>query len=76
MSGSYLGAVLYGYCEGYFGRDSYGVKVVRDFGKYWVFVTDEGYGEPNVARFKSAEEMVDCLARWSSEAARLESEKE
>ena len=43
-----LGKKLYGYCEGYFGRDSYEDKTIVAYGcnagKIWIVVEDEdGY---------------------------------
>ncbi|UDL16336.1 hypothetical protein SEA_ZOOMAN_52 [Microbacterium phage Zooman] len=42
------GTKLYGYCNGYFGRDSYGDKTVlasgEASGKVWVVVDDEYFG--------------------------------
>ncbi len=36
-----IGEILYGYCNGYFGRDSYEDKVVEAVGKDWVVCRDE-----------------------------------
>ena len=36
-----IGTVLYGYCGGLFGRDSYGRKRVEAIGHDWVVVRDE-----------------------------------
>lgn len=64
-----IGTRLYGYCEGYFGRDAHSVKVVRHFGRHWVFVTSEEHTAPNIAVFADGDEMRACLARWSREGA-------
>ncbi len=38
-----IGEKLYGFCNGYFGRDSYEDKTVEAFGKDWVVCrTDDG----------------------------------
>lgn len=38
-----IGEKLYGFCNGYFGRDSYEDKIVEAFGKDWVVCrTEEG----------------------------------
>lgn len=37
-----VGQVLYGYCEGYFGRDSYGNKRVEAVGVDWVVARENG----------------------------------
>lgn len=39
-SGLQVGDVLYGYCQGYFGRDSYGEKTVLAIGPDWVVVSE------------------------------------
>lgn len=47
MNELYPGTTLYGYCNGYFGRDSYGEKRVIASGTYnkqnWVVVEERGY---------------------------------
>lgn len=42
------GDTLFGFCGGYFGRDSYGNKVVAAVGRDWVVVREED-GTPNFA---------------------------
>ena len=39
-----IGTMLYGYCAGYFGRDSYGIKRVEALGADWVVAreTEDG----------------------------------
>lgn len=37
-----VGDVLYGYCRGAFGRDSYGNKRVEAIGADWVVVREDG----------------------------------
>lgn len=42
-----VGDVLYGFCGGYFGRDSYGDKRVEAIGADWVVVReDDSYAQP------------------------------
>lgn len=42
-----VGTILYGFCNGYFGRDSYGDKRIVAMGKYdgdrWVVVSEDGH---------------------------------
>jgi hypothetical protein len=38
-----IGDILYGYCDGYFGRDSYYRKVVIGLGGDWVVVRELDY---------------------------------
>lgn len=35
------GDKLYGYCEGFFGRESYGEKIVEAVGRDWVVVRED-----------------------------------
>lgn len=37
-----VGTVLYGFCGGFFGRDSYGNKTVEAIGKDWVVAREDG----------------------------------
>lgn len=60
----YIGMMLYGYCNGYFGRDSHENKRIEAIGHDWVVVREEN-GVPSFARFKSNGEMTTMLANWS-----------
>ena len=33
---SNIGTKIYGYCEGYFGRDGYGTKIILAEGRKWI----------------------------------------
>lgn len=61
----YIGMLLYGYCDGYFGRDSYGNKRIEAIGHDWIVVRENGI--PNFASFKNNGEMTACLANWCIE---------
>lgn len=65
-----IGMVLEGYCNGYFGRDSYHDKRVEGFGEDWIVVRPvdptSGSGAPELAVFKSYEEMCRLLAEWTA----------
>lgn len=56
-----VGDTLYGYCGGWFGRDSYGDKTVEAIGSGWVVVRSEygwhefGTGNP--------EDLIEYLER-------------
>lgn len=52
-----IGQMLYGYCGGYFGRDSYDNKRIEAIGIDWV-VAREGNGMPN---FASGEDILKFL---------------
>lgn len=60
----YIGTILYGYCNGYFGRDSYDDKRIEAVGSDWVVVREEN-GMPNFASFSSTEEMEGFIKEWS-----------
>lgn len=72
-----IGSKLYGFCEGYFGRDSYNEKIIEAIGRDWVVVRErvyvndckESYDAPNLAFFKNYthEEMMKKLEEWSKE---------
>jgi len=59
-----VGDVLYGFCGGRFGRDSYGKKVVEGVGEDWLVVREED-GIPNMATFSSRREMMKEFSEWS-----------
>jgi hypothetical protein len=56
--------MLYGYCNGFFGRDSYGPKRVEAIGADWVVIREEN-GTPDFAYFDSPETLELRLTRWS-----------
>ncbi len=60
----YVGMMLYGYCQGYFGRDSHSDKRIEAIGHDWVVVREEDNGTPNFASFKSNGMLATCLANW------------
>lgn len=62
-----IGLTLYGYCSGFFGRDSYTAKRVEAFGIDWVVVREIDSGEPKFADFETPEGMVALLNRWAKE---------
>jgi hypothetical protein len=60
----FVGTVLHGFCNGYFGRDSYENKRIEAVGVDWVVVRDSD-GRSLFANFKSNEEMVNLINEWS-----------
>lgn len=64
-----VGTVLYGYCDGFFGRDSYSEKRIEAIGADWVVVRSMFYGKyrPEFATFEDgyAEQMLELLTKWS-----------
>lgn len=61
---SNIGRKLYGYCDGYFGRDSYGDKIIEAEGYDWIVARE--YGEPIFA-FVPPEDKAELMDRWSVE---------
>jgi hypothetical protein len=57
-----VGQMLYGYCGGYFGRDSYESKRVEAVGVDWVVCRDES-GD---IYFASGEDIHDQLAEYTT----------
>lgn len=60
-----VGTVLYGFCGGAFGRDSYRTKRVEAVGVDWVVARAIGRVDagPEFARFASPDEMREELAK-------------
>lgn len=58
------GEVLRGYCNGYFGRDSYEDKQVEAVGYDWVVARGVDSRIPLLATFSSDDEMQALLNQW------------
>lgn len=61
-----VGLLLYGFCNGYFGRDSYETKCIEALGADWVVCRDDK-GQSVFTAFDSTTEMNTCIESWSSE---------
>jgi len=69
----FIGQKLYGYCDGYFGRDSYETKRIEGFGIDWIVARESDWScateeiETKIlfAEFNSREEMIKLVKRWS-----------
>ena len=61
-----IGTLLNGYCNGFFGRDSYGEKRIEGSGVDWVVVREED-GKPNFASFDSLEDRNYYIDVWVKE---------
>lgn len=64
-----IGTKLYGYCDGFFYANYFGVKTVVAFGSNWIVALEEEDGYPNFAYFdegwvKSRDEMI---REWKKE---------
>lgn len=53
-----VGMMLYGFCRGYFGRDSYSPKRVEAFDNDWIVVRNS-YGCPEFAIFDNIDELKE-----------------
>lgn len=58
-----IGEVFTGFCNGYFGRDSYDDKRVEAFGTDWI-VCRESTGTVVIAVFGDKEERDKAVMRW------------
>ncbi|MDF2534215.1 MAG: hypothetical protein K0R18_372 [Bacillales bacterium] len=59
------GMKLYGFCEGYFGRDSYGDKIIEGIGMDWIVAREEGATFVVIAQFENKAERNECAEKWS-----------
>ena len=66
----YVGTILYGFCNGYFGRDSYEDKRIEAIGADWIVARDE-YGHIHMATFDNTKEMEVKIAEWSKESEKM-----
>lgn len=67
MSHTNVGTVLYGYCNGYFGRDSYGSKRIEAEGVDWIVARElSETAKPDFAIFDNPKEKQSCIERWSA----------
>lgn len=67
-----IGQVLYGYCNGYFGRDSYNNKRVEAIGYDWIVVrelslTDDGKPDFCYIRQEDHQELIKSSEQWKKE---------
>lgn len=65
--GSFVGTKIYGYCNGYFGREDYDDKIIIFEGKKWIVCAYLDTDNDNVTclNFDSEEEKEACIKRWS-----------
>lgn len=64
----YVGTVLYGYCDGFFGRDGYGGKRIEAIGADWVvvrYINGLNEGCTGFCSFGDTAEMRENIERWS-----------
>jgi hypothetical protein len=63
---SNVGRVLHGYCNGYFGRDSYDDKRIEAEGYDWLVVRDSA-GRPDFADFKDSTDKQAHIEEWAQQ---------
>jgi hypothetical protein len=66
-----VGDILYGYCNGFFGRDSYDDKIIMALGEDWVVARELNSRRPVFATFADWDSlnMQDMLAKWNTPGA-------
>ena len=63
------GMTLYGYCGGYFGRNSYNAKTIEGIGSDWIVARDNLLDEPEIAYFPDgvyADKNLAKLETWTT----------
>ena len=64
---SNIGTKIYGYCNGYFGRDDYSAKIIIAEGRKWIVCSylyeDNDY--VTCVNFDTEAEKEECIKRWS-----------
>ena len=58
-----IGMMIYGFCNGYFGHDSYAPKTIEAIGEDWLVVREKG--RPGFAEFDSREQMAELIGQWN-----------
>ena len=63
----FIGTKIYGYCNGYFGRDDYNDKIIILEGNKWVVCAylDHDNDYITSVNFDSEEEKIECIKKWS-----------
>jgi hypothetical protein len=64
---SNIGRKIYGYCSGYFGRDSYADKVIEAEGVDWIVARPNGDADadPEFCYFLTEADKNHWIAEWS-----------
>jgi len=66
-----VGRIIYGYCEGWFGRDDYDNKIIISEGENWIVCkkANDVYTKlVSFAQFDSEEEKLIYIKKWSIES--------
>lgn len=67
-----VGQMLYGYCGGFFGRDSYDTKRIEAVGTDWVVAREVDSGQVVFAQARKGLKIDDELAEYTRKARELE----
>ena len=62
----FVGIQIYGFCNGYFGRDSYDDKIIIASGEDWI-VAKADSGQNEFASFDSTEDMERLIGEGNKE---------
>ena len=70
-----VGTVLYGHCDGHFGRDHYGRYRIEALGGDWIVcrkidIAYAAHSDVSFATFRGPDQMYPLLEKWSSDKAR------
>lgn len=66
MKDNFVGVKIFGFCNGYFGRDSYDDKMIIANGENWI-VTKNDREQTEFASFDDTNEMKQMIGRWQTE---------
>jgi hypothetical protein len=61
----FIGQIIYGYCNGEWGRDSFHDKRIEAFGYDWIVAREIGTGKPDFVAFKDHATMLAFVAKNS-----------
>lgn len=63
----FIGTIIYGFCGGWFGRESYQDKRIEAIGADWVVAREIYSGMPFFARFDEEKDicMKELIQEWS-----------
>lgn len=59
-----VGTVIYGFCNGYFGRDDYEDKIIILEGKTWIVCKYFSSDTVTCCNFDSEDEKIECVKQW------------
>ena len=65
---SFVGTKIYGYCDGYFGRDDYSDKVIILEDKKRIVYSYLDSDRVTYVNFDTEEEKIKCIKSWSRKA--------